>query len=333
MSDANGEIGIAPGGFPLGVLPSPADERDYRYPAYGQMFATKDLPTEYTCPNLPPEIDDQGAVSSCVAHSLGLIKDWQEYAETKMQVRHSRQFIYAYRSNPFFYRGPGMIPREALHTLCKWGVTRETVWPGIVEFGKEVWPADEQAMREAAAPFRIAAYVSIDHRYIPEVKSAVYTTGPVLYCVPVYDNFIPDGNGLIPLPSSNNQLRGYHAMVIVGWRHGAWLARNSWGAKWGQSGYCWIPWDFPAVEVWGVTDATSERVKTLLLIEGSNYLWVNGNAVWVDRAPQIIEDRFYAVGRHLIEQLGGKVVDWSRYHDGPHAAKMWAQFEIREPPW
>ena len=321
---------IAPGGYPLGVLPSPADERDYRFPVYGRVLKAADLPVEYTCDGIH-YVDDQGAVSSCVAHSIGLIKDWQEYAETGLLAKHSRQFIYAYRPNQFFYKGPGMIPREALSTLRKWGVPRESVWPGIAEFGKEVWPGDELTVRAQGAPFKIETYVSIDHRYIPEMKSAIFTTGPILYCVPIHTNFQPDSEGRIPLPSGT--LRGYHAMTVIGWKHGFWLVQNSWGKAWGLNGRCWIPWDFPALEVWGVTDATTERVKTVLLIEDNHTLWVDGNPVEVDRAPKIIDDRFYGVAKHIFEQIGGRVVEWDRYADGPDAGKMWAKFEIRESPW
>ena len=316
-------------GHPLGVQPSPSDERDYRYPAYGRMVATADMPSEYACGGIH-YVDDQGAVNSCVAHSLGLVKDWQEYRESGFIARHSRQFIYANRPDSWDWHGPGMVPRFALNNLRKFGTPRENVWPGIVEYGQEDWP-DRYTTFELAAPFKISTYVGIYHRFIPELKSAVYTTGPVLYCVPVHSNFYPDDNGVIPLPSGT--LRGYHAMAVVGWRHGLWLVQNSWGKGWGVNGRCWVPWDYPASEVWGVTDAETVRVRRLHLIEGEHTLWVDGRPVEVDRAPIIVDDRFYGVARHIVEQLGGAVVGWGRYEDGPHEGRMWAQLEMRDSPW
>ena len=316
---------IAPGGYPLGVLPSPADERDYRFPVYGRVLKTADLPTEYACDGIHA-VDDQGSVNSCVAHSLGLTKDWQEYAETGFLTRHSRQFIYAYRPNQFYHKGPGMIPREALATLRKCGVPRESVWPGIVEYGKEVWPADEATLRAAAAPFKVESYVSIDHRYIPEVKSAIFTTGPILYCVPVHQNFTPDSEGRIPMPSG--VLRGYHAMTAIGWRHGAWLVQNSWSASWGKNGRCWIPWEFPALEVWGITDAPTERKREVLLHIGSKTMLIDGFPVEMDVAPYIKDGRTMLPVRFVGEAFG------ATFDYGPKiGAVEWVKGVREESPW
>ena len=107
-------------GYPLGVIPSPPDERDYPYAAFAPVFRSQDLPESYTLAGID-RIDDQGAVESCVANSLGVAKDWQEQRELGWPVRFSRQFIYHHRPNRFFHQGPGMIPREALAMLRRHG--------------------------------------------------------------------------------------------------------------------------------------------------------------------------------------------------------------------
>lgn len=48
-------------------------------------------------------------------------------------------------------------------------------------------------------------------------------------------------SGIIPIPTANDPVIGGHMMNIVGWKPKWTLVRNSYGSKWGQFGYCWIP--------------------------------------------------------------------------------------------
>lgn len=242
--------GTAPGGYALGALPSPLDERDYRFPAYGRMIRAAKLPRTFAW--RIDKIEDQGSLNSCVAHCLGAISDWRESRELGRRLSFSRQFIYANRNPLTDYLGPGMVPRQALVALRRDGVPPERLWPGIVEYGRERWPADRAGLAAAARPHRIATYVAIDPESISELKSAIYTTGPAMCVVPVHASFKP-GRGAV-IPSPRGPLEGYHAMVIVGWRTGAWQAHNSWGRDWGDNGRCWLTWDFPTRETWGITD-------------------------------------------------------------------------------
>jgi len=299
-------VPLAPGGFPLGVVPSPADPRDYAYHVYCRVLSETELPETYTAPGIV-DVDNQGAVNSCVAHSLGLIKDWQEAKECPPLEKHSRQFIYAYRPNEYYYKGPGMIPREALATLADVGVVKEAVWPGITEWGQEVWPGSAESIVVLARPYKVASYVSIDYRQILAMKSALFTTGPILYCIPVYANFTPDANGIIPMPAGT--LLGYHATAAIGWKPGYWLVQNSWGEGWGQGGRCWIPWNFPALEVWGITDATTERTMILKLTIGSTLAYLDGRPITLLVAPYISNGRTMLGVRDIGEAFGA-VMDW-----------------------
>ena len=326
MSDANGEIGIAPGGFPLGMLPSPTDERDYRYPTYGKVFRSEELPEEYTCPDFPAAVDNQGAVSSCVAHALGIISDWRESRELKRPWEASRQYIYANRPDSWDHHGPGMVPRFALNNLRKYGVPQVGAWPGITEYGKETWPADRDLLATAAAPHHIDTYVGVHPMFVPEIKSALITTGPILYCAPIYSNFVPDSRGIIPMPSGT--LRGGHGMALYGYKRDLFRVRNSWGAGWGQNGDGWMPWQYPALEVWGITDAVTRRQRLVRLNIGSKTIYVDGKPVELDVSPFIKDGRTWLPVRGIAEGLGA-VVDY-----GPKDAPVeWVTVLLEESPW
>ncbi|MDP2872699.1 MAG: stalk domain-containing protein [Bacillota bacterium] len=288
----------------LGVIPSPPDERDYPYLAYGELLRAEQLPERYTVTGIE-QIDNQGKVEACVACSLGLVKDWQEGLEFGRPVRFSRQFIYSHRPEPAAHRGPGMIPRQALAGLRRYGAPPESMWPGLAEVGREQWPPDKEKLLHEAWPYRVATYVRVDPSFIREIKSAVFSLGPVLYCVPLHVNFRPGPDGRILMPKG--AIEGYHAMAIVGWRSGYWLVQNSWGPDWGQSGRCWIPWEFPALELWTITDAETRRTRTAVLTVGSRTATVDGQTVTMEGAPLMREGETYAPVRSLAAALGAEL--------------------------
>jgi hypothetical protein len=299
-----GFLGKMRGRQGFGVIPSPSDERDYPYLAYGQLLRAEEMPEQYTLPKIGT-VDNHGKVDACVACSLGLAKDWQEGQEFGRPVRVSRQFIYSHRPDPADHRGPGMIPRQALANLRRYGAPPETAWPGLAEFGREEWPADKDALLHEAWPFRVATYVRVDASFIREIKSAAFTLGPVLYCVPVHENFRPDPAGRIPMPKG--AIEGYHAMALVGWRKGAWLVQNSWGSAWGQGGRCWIPWEFPALELWTITDATTRRTRTSILDLASGTATVDGKPLALEARPVVRDGTTFVPLRSLAVALGAEV--------------------------
>jgi hypothetical protein len=329
----NGDLGRAPGGYLLGVESSPIDTRDYRLSTYCAVLAPEVQPERHSWPTLTT--DDQDGVAGCVACADGGFVDVNETRETRRPFKSSRQFIYANRLLTD-HKGPGMVPRNSLKQLQKCGVPSEDMWPGLVEYGKEVWPADKQTLFEAALPHRIKTYVRIEQAFITEIKSAILTLGPILYCIPVYSNFKPDSEGRIPLPSG--RLEGHHGMMAPGYEPGFLDVQNSWGVGWGLGGRCRIPWEYPASEIWGVTDATTERSLEVFIIEGVPEIWINGKPTKPQDAeayvaPYIHGNRLCGSWRHMVEALGGVTTGWGKYDSGEFANRMWATFKLVQKPW
>ena len=52
--------------------------------------------------------------------------------------------------------------------------------------------------------------------------------------------------GMVPMPQSNEQCIGGHAVCVVGYDNSKqmFLVRNSWGSGWGDKGYFYIAYEY-----------------------------------------------------------------------------------------
>ena len=67
------------------------------------------------------------------------------------------------------------------------------------------------------------------------VKSAVYTNGPLTCYMDVYEDFYSYGSGCYEHVAG--AYLGGHMVCIVGWTLDGWIVKNSWGTGWGEQGY------------------------------------------------------------------------------------------------
>lgn len=89
----------------------------------------------------------------------------------------------------------------------------------------------------------------LDFDDVPEVAAQVAMMkkalmgSPLLVRIGVWSDIFSYGGGTyVPETEDEEQRVGYHALLLVGWddERGGWLARNSWGGSWGNSGYLWL---------------------------------------------------------------------------------------------
>ena len=203
-----------------GVLFSPVDLRDFRVSSSAENIQ---LPATFILES--KRIKDQGAVNSCVAHSLSSM------LENKWKENFSVGFIYGYRPEGY-YQGEGMYPREALKTLQKIGEVKEEDFPYNEEMQGIKHKVDEKLplLEAEADDFKISAYARL--YTINEIKSWLYTK-EIAVTIAIATEHLKK--------KKNN------------WNECGLIVQNSWGNHWGDKGFAILPYEYKIQEAWGVT--------------------------------------------------------------------------------
>ena len=120
--------------------------------------------------------------------------------------------------------------------LVKHGTCRATLWPNddphptapMVEM-----TADAQKHLLAAKPYVI---------HLDDAKAALRSGWPIQLSIYTGDAFIAVGrDGVYHMPRVKQPAREYHAMLCVGFIGNFFILKNSWGKRWGDQGYCYVP--------------------------------------------------------------------------------------------
>ena len=192
-------------------------------------------------------VEDQGTVPSCTANAIAgayeyLIKKHMDGAEVDV----SRMFVYY---NARWRAGnqnkkTGSRIQYGVESLTTLGACREQVWP----YNKEAVltkPA-ESAYKEASR------FKALDIKKVPTKldvwKQCLAEGYPIVFGCALFDSFdsCKEHGGVVPMPDPSEVGRtdhGLHAMLCVGYSDvdQLFIVRNSWGEKWGDKGYCYMP--------------------------------------------------------------------------------------------
>ena len=232
---------------------------------------------------LPPSIDlrqwcspieDQKRLGSCTANAAVGIVEYFEIRAFKRYIDGSRLFVYKTTRNLMGLVGDtGAWLRNTMGALVLCGVPPENFWPYTDR--KQPGPSDLQTFDEEPSSFVYALAENFEAlryfchdplgRNIPpatilaSVKKYLAAGIPSMFGFFGFSSFnFTDVKGGIPYPCPGERAQWGHAIVAVGHDDkkkikntrcnkettGAFLIRNSWGTRWGDRGYGWLPYDY-----------------------------------------------------------------------------------------
>lgn len=238
----------------LGAIPSPVDIRDWKI----KQPQAVNYPDEFILDDLP-DVLNQGSIGSCVAHVIAAIIAWHHFRQTKNKKKMSIIGTYGNRRNTT-YKGSGMIARDAMLAIMKYGCPGYDQLPGNVEVEEAIRIFEEyycKLSEEELKEIIQYAFTSIARCTTnDDIKYALVNHGPVLFVTKWYDDFkYKDG---ILNSESRSTSSGAHCMFIYGWTTRDdklyWLIQNSWGKSWGKLGRALFPADIALVEAWDIAD-------------------------------------------------------------------------------
>jgi C1A family cysteine protease len=230
---------------PYGTHPDVPDHRDLRYET--PRHVRRSLPRAVDLrPSCPP-VQDQRPLNACSAHAIGAALWFDEKRQGEEAPLPSRLFLYwveRAKEHTIGTNAPVSL-RDGYKAAAMNGVCPESLWP---------WQPSMFAERPTKACFREAAKrKAVTYHRVP--RDLAHLLGclaqgfPFTLGISVHEGFESRAvreTGRVLMPTKGEKTLGGHAVLVVGYeeRTRRFLARNSWGRRWGKGGYFTLPWDY-----------------------------------------------------------------------------------------
>lgn len=219
-------------------------------------------------------VKDQGGCGSCVAFgSAAATEVVLRYTHrTTMPVDLSEaQLFYIYARSEGRNCGNGWWPDRALTHAKATGVTFEDYYPYTA--GDQ----DGAGQINADWPNRVAKVVdwaNISGNAL-QMKQDISQYGAVTACFNVYRDFFSYRTGVYRHVTGD--LAGGHCVVLIGYddAQSCWIARNSWGLGWGDSGYFRIAYGECGIESYQTCAVRGVNLSAWLPNQQITGLWSN----------------------------------------------------------
>jgi C1A family cysteine protease len=141
----------------------------------------------------------------------------------------------------------GTYIRSVYESVGKFGVCLESQWSydPLKVFTKPTLAAYRQATDNQLTGFY--KITSMDQAKANDIEAAIRFNHVVEVGIPVGSEFMNyDGSNKVLGPPPSSDVKGAHAVLIVGVRNNAteFKLKNSWGLSWGNLGHVWVNYDY-----------------------------------------------------------------------------------------
>lgn len=229
-----------------GWIPDLPDARDHLYSAPLPQLGT--LPPKVDLRRKCPSVLDQGHLGSCTAHALANAHRFEQMKQAAKSVfLPSRLFIYY---NERVMEGTvdqdtGAMLRDGMRSIAQLGVCAEPDWP--YDPPRFTTKPGASCYR-SALKHQVISYQRVAQN-LAQMRGCLASGYPFVHGFTVYQSFATREvarTGIAPLPGLGESVVGGHAVIVVGYddREQRFLVMNSWGTKWGMSGFFTIPYAY-----------------------------------------------------------------------------------------
>lgn len=239
--------------YTCGAIFSKIDLRDYKIVCLNNKI---EFPSEFELKTV--RIKDQGNIGRCVATALSSIVEYYNWNQNGDITEMSPGYIYGNRENSE-HKGPGMVIRDALDVVAKYGdvpvydFPYDVESPGIIDIYKN----KGAHLQEEGRPHRISEYCRVNT--VSAAKTAILSGVPLLMAMEWFEDMDVDDEGV--LHTNYVRYAGGHCMFIYGWNEFGWKVQNSWSEDWGINGCFILPYEMGMAECWAVMDNIIEGIQ------------------------------------------------------------------------
>jgi Papain family cysteine protease len=269
------------------------DKKNPNDKTYKSSRSTDDLPSKVDLrPHMTP-VENQGNSNSCTANAMA--GAYEYLAKRVKGSTHDVSRLFIYYNARDLDGAPdsdeGTYLRSCVKVLKKYGTCAETTWP--FDLHRIFEPPHEEAYTEATNFLIEDAYrVKVD---LDAMRQCLADGYPFTFGLDLFSSFQKAGSkGLVPMPDPDSEQHdGGHAMLCVGYSDAdkVFIVRNSWGAGWGDRGYCYIPYDYmtnPDLngDLWAIRHVANADVDLSQDIQGEQTSLFSGATAAIAHAMQ-----------------------------------------------
>ncbi|MEV4316838.1 C1 family peptidase [Actinocrispum sp. NPDC049592] len=223
--------------------------------------------------NYDTAVKDQGGCGSCVAFGTAATMEnvyrFTHRTQTPLDLSEAHLF-YCHARAEGRNCGNGWWPDRALTAARDKGVAFDDYFPYTA--------GDQDCSRlNADWPNRNAKVTSFEtiSGNVAKMKESISTYGAITACFNVFQDFFSYRTGVYRHVTGN--LAGGHCVCLIGYDDaaGCWIARNSWGTGWGDSGYFRIAYGECGIETFQTCAAYGVNIRAWLPDQQILGLWSN----------------------------------------------------------
>lgn len=223
------------------------NKHDDLFTEYESSSSLTDLPKNVDLKAFFPPVKNQKNQGACSSFSLTAVFEYLLSSEMSKVEDMSEAYVYY---NGRAVSGQTDVDDGAnLYDVIKGMADKGVCIEELCEYNPSVYDKEPSPEAYEDGKNRVvtnAKNVPVD---VNTIKSAISEGYPVVGCFRVFESWQNNTNGFIPMPSDKerqSEKEGFHAMVICGYndKHGHFIVRNSWGTKFGDKGYCYLPYSY-----------------------------------------------------------------------------------------